>query len=176
MAKQESSALLAAATAFDGELAAYQRLGELFLRSPLDTVKHVERANAVLDDLAKSEGRLQEAGQQLVAALTAARAQQEALGQRVVEHAPALQERNRQLQALVAALGELAASAAALTRDTAAHEHTPAEAGAAITELTRRAGELADGARTAGFAELASQAHALFQRLDAVARKLPRPS
>jgi hypothetical protein len=170
MAKHEPSALVTSTTAFDAELATYTRLGDLFLRAPLDTLKHIERANSLLEDLAKSEGRLQEAGQQLVAALTQARQQQETLGKSVVERAPALKERNEQLRALVATLSELAASVADLT------QRAPNDAAPELEALSARAKDLSTAARDAGFAELADQAHGLFQRLDAIGKKLQRPN
>jgi methyl-accepting chemotaxis protein len=169
MTKQGTSPLVEATTAFDAELATYTRLGELFLRSPLDTLKHIERANGLLEDLAKSEGRLQEIGQQLVAALAQARERQQALGTSVVERAPALKERNEQLRDLVAALAELASSVAELA------QRGPADTTAAdIDALSTRAKDLASSARSSGFAELADQAHALYQRLEAIAKKLHR--
>ena len=57
MAKQDN-ALADAAAGFDDELAAYTRLGDLFLKTPLSSVKHLERANATLAEIAACEERL----------------------------------------------------------------------------------------------------------------------
>jgi chromosome segregation ATPase len=187
MAKPEPSALVDAASAFDAELATYARLGELFLRSPLNTLKHVERANATLGELAQSEQRLQEAGQKLVVALTGARQRQEQLSKHIVDHAPALQARNGRLQQLMTALGQLAGDVSKLNQDVLqknGDHDAPSLAdtdavSAAVLALSTRAEELAASAREADFAELAEQAHALHQRLQAIAKKLqkaPRPS
>ena len=75
-----ASPLADAAAAFDDELAAYARLGDLFLKTPLSSVKHLERANTTLGEIAASEERLQAAGQRMVQALAAARAQHRAEG------------------------------------------------------------------------------------------------
>ena len=83
MAKQDTSELTDAAAAFDAELSTYTRLGELFLKTPLSSVKHLERANAVLADIAGCEERLQAARQALVQALSASRDRQEQLAKQV---------------------------------------------------------------------------------------------
>lgn len=87
MAKPDT-ALADAAAGFDDELAAYSRLGEVFLKTPLSSVKHLERANTTLAELAAYEERLQAAGQRMVQALAAARAHQEQLASDVVAHVP----------------------------------------------------------------------------------------
>jgi hypothetical protein len=104
MAKQEPSPLSDAAAAFDTELSAYTRLGELFVKTPLTSVKHLERANATLAEIAACEERLQGAGQRLVQALATARDQQEQLAKQVVAHVPAVQGRNKRLQELMTEL------------------------------------------------------------------------
>jgi uncharacterized phage infection (PIP) family protein YhgE len=173
MAKPEPSALVAAATSFDDELQTYTRLGELLLRAPLTTLKHVERANTTLEELAQSEQRLQEHAQLLIKAIAGAREVQEQLSKRVVDHAPALKARNARLHELLATLHELAAAVAALnqqvtTNGTAAHGDVPE----AVRGLSTRADALAADARASEFDELADQAHALGQRLRALATKL----
>jgi DNA repair exonuclease SbcCD ATPase subunit len=179
MAKSEPSALVAAATAFDAELTTYSRLGELLLKSPLDTVKRLERVNTTLQELAESEGRLQQRGQQLLAALSAARGKQEQLALDVTAFAPTLQERNRKLQELMTALTGIAAEAAAINQAIApGSDARPdlAEVTAKVMALSARSEQLAADARAAELAELAEQAHALHQRLLAVANKLAKAS
>ena len=64
MTKRDLSELALAAVAFETELEAYKRSGELFMKTPLgSSVKHLERANATLAELAGCEERLQVAGQ-----------------------------------------------------------------------------------------------------------------
>ena len=83
MTKPDASPLAEAAAVFDHELSAYARLGELFLKTPLSSLKHLERANQTLHEIADCEGRLEAAGAQLIAALSAARGRQEQLAARM---------------------------------------------------------------------------------------------
>src|SRR4051812_27879632 len=107
MAKPDS-ALADAVAAFDDELAAYSRLGDLFLKTPLSSVKHLERANTMLRDIAACEERLQAAGQRMVQALSEARSHQEQLAGQVVAHIPVIQARNQRLGELMAELSAVA--------------------------------------------------------------------
>jgi len=174
MAKPDPSALVAAAQSFDDALVDYTRLGELFIKTPLGSVKHLERANATLAEIAACEERLQEGGRQLVAALGAARERQEQLAGDVVAHVPAVQARNKLLQdqmaeltAVASAVGELNVAIAAQRENVSAKEIA-----ATTRSLSARAEELAATARSAQFEELATQAHSLHQKLQAVAKKL----
>jgi DNA anti-recombination protein RmuC len=184
MAKSDTALADAAAT-FDDELTAYARLGELFLKTPLSSVKHLERANAALADIAACEERLQAAGQRMVQALAAARAHQEQLATDVVAHVPAVQARNRQLNELMAELTAVAGEVGSLNtalagqRDNgdATRPHTADEArgvSASVFALSDRAEQLSARARDAEFEEIATQAHALHQRLQAVGKKLQK--
>ena len=177
MAKSDSP-LVQAATQFDEALAAYARLGELFLKTPLDTLKHLERANQTLGELADCEQRLSDAGKHLVEALSAARQQQEQLSKDVIEYAPTLQARNEKLRVLMTAMGALAAdvqivNAQVLQRDGAASP-APADVSAKVLELSERADKLAATCREAEFEELGEQAHSLHQRLKAIGTKLQK--
>jgi hypothetical protein len=174
--------LAEAAAGFDSELAAYTRLGDLFVGSPVASVKQLERANATLGDIAACEGRLQAAGQRLVQALAAARARQEQLAKDIVERVPVVQERNQQLKELMTELAAVAGDVSGLnatlvgrdngdaTRSTTAE--TARDVSATLLALSERAAKLADAAREAEFEELATQAHALNQRLQAIGKKL----
>lgn len=182
MAKSDSP-LVQAATQFDEELTVYTRLGELFLKTPLTTLKHLERANQTLHELADSEQRLQEAGKALIEALTGARQKQEQLSQSVIDYAPTLKDRNAKLTELKTAMGALAADVGKLnsvvtgTNGDSGAEATkpdPGEVSGLVLGLSERADQLATSCREAGFAELADDAHALHQRLKAVAAKLQR--
>jgi hypothetical protein len=181
VSKQDSSALVAAAAAFDTELSTYTRLGELFIKTPLDSVKHLERANATLADIAACEERLQAAGQNLVLALGTSRKAQEDLAKQVVAHVPTIQERNNQLKELMAELaavaGEVGGLNAQITSRTTETDGQPTVSdaqglSAGILELSTRAERLAERAREAALEELATQAHALHQKLQAIGKKL----
>jgi hypothetical protein len=182
MANQEPSALSEAAAAFESELASYTRLGELFVKTPLGSVKHLERANSTLAEIAGCEGRLQAAGQRLVQALAVSRDHQEQLAKEVVAHVPIVQKRNTQLQELMAELAAVAGEVGGLnaliaSRGTngSATQPTAADArdvSATVLALSARVEQLAESARAAEFEELATQAHALHQKLSAIGTKL----
>jgi hypothetical protein len=181
-------ALVDAVAGFESELASYARLGELFLKTPLASVKQLERANATLGDIAKCEERLQAAGQRMVHALSAARATQEQLAAKVVAHVPALQARNHQLNELMSELtaivgegGSLNQSLTAAQNGDAGRPHTPTldetrDVLAKVFALAARAESLAATAHGIEFEELATQAHSIHQRLQAVGKKLQKAS
>jgi hypothetical protein len=183
MAKSDSP-LVQAATQFDEELAIYARLGELFLKTPLTSLKHLERANQVLGEIADCEQRLSDAGKRLIEALTGARQKQEDLSQSVIDYAPTVQARNTKLRELMAAMGELAGDVQSVNSlvlqkngDQAAAEVAkpdPGDVSAKVLALSERADQLATTCREADFAELAEQAHSLHQRLKAIGTKLQK--
>ncbi len=184
MSKPDSS-LVDAAAKFASELESYGRLGELFLKTPLSSVKHLERANQTLADIAACEGRLQTAGQDLVRVLASAREQQEALSKGVVDHVPTVQKRNERLRELMDELTSVAGEVGTLNTQiqhkagngdatvppTASDAHDVSETALA---LSARAEALAATARDAEFEELATQAHSLHQRLQAIGKKLAK--
>jgi chromosome segregation ATPase len=182
MAKHDTD-LAEAAAGFDQELATYIRLGELFVHTPVASVKQLERANGTLAEIAACEERLQGAGQRLIQAIAAARSRQEQLAKEVVGHVPVVQERNQQLKQLMSELaavaGEVGALNVAITgqRDNGDPSRPPTADAArdistSLLALSERAEQLANSAREAEFEELATQAHALCQRLQAIGKKL----
>jgi predicted nucleic acid-binding Zn-ribbon protein len=186
MAKIESE-LAEAAAAFEEELAVYARLGELFLKTPLSSVKQLERANTTLGEIAGCEERLQAVGQRMVQALTASRTRQEQLSREVVAHVPTVQERNRRLNELMTELTALAGEVGGINHALAGRRENgdatrpPSLEDArgissTVLALSERAERLAATARDAEFEELATQAHALHQRLQAVGKKLQSAS
>jgi hypothetical protein len=185
--RPDSSPLIAAAQAFDDELQTYTRLAELFIKSPLTTTKHLDRANETLSEIAACEQRLGETGRALVGALGTAREHQEQLAGRVVERLPAVRERNERLRGLMIELEALGKETAAISaesgqvpRDADGNLEVPTDTardiGTKILELAARASDVANHARDAEFEELSNQAHALHQRLLAVGKKLQRPT
>src|SRR3954471_18537824 len=151
MPKQDSSPLVDAAAAFDAELATYARLGELFIKTPLTSLKHLERANTTIGEIADSEQRLQDIGKRLIEALSAARSKQEELSNAVVAHAPTVQARNARLRELMASMNELAADVAKINTMVAPANGSesadttkadPGEISAAVFALSDRAEKL----------------------------------
>jgi predicted nucleic acid-binding Zn-ribbon protein len=176
---KDSSPLTEAATAFDAELAVYARLGELFLKTPLTSLKQLERANQLINEIADCEQRLQDAGKTLITALTAARGRQEGLSNQVVAHAPTVQARNAQLRDLMMAMGTLATDAAAINARVLSPEGDAAkpdttDVSSAVLDIAERAQKLAADAHDAQFEELSQQAHSLHQRLKALGQKLSK--
>jgi chromosome segregation ATPase len=181
MPKSEATPLLNAATEFDEALALYARLGQLFIKQQLSSVKHLERANQILGEIADCEQRLQEGGKALITALSAARATQEQLAAEVVEHAPQVQARNQRLKELMTEMGQLATDAAAVSAqvvqkpgETEAAAPDPGAVSESVLALSARAEQLSATARDSEFEEVATQAHSLHQRLKAIAQKLQR--
>jgi hypothetical protein len=184
MAKPDT-ALAEAAAGFDEELAAYARLGDLFLKTPLSSVKHLERSNTTLAEIAACEARLQAAGQRMVQALAVARAHQEQLASDVVAHVAAVQARNQRLSELMSELTAVAGDVGGLNNLIAGHRdngdaskppspEAARDVSATVFALSDRAQRLAATAREAEFEELAAQAHALHQRLQAIGKKLQK--
>ena len=182
MAKLDS-ALVEAATQFAAELAIYARLGELFLKTPLNTLKHLERANQTLGEIADCEQRLSDAGKRLIDALTGARQKQEQLSQNVIAYAPTVQARNAKLRELMSAMAELAADVQAVNtlvmqrngdQEQDAAKPDPQDVSSKVLALSERAEQLAGSCREADFAELGEQAHSLHQRLKAIGTKLQK--
>lgn len=173
-------ALADAVAQFDTELAAYARLGKLFLDTPLSSVKHLERANGTLGEIAACEERLQAAGQALVQALAGARQHQEQLAQQVIAHVPAVQARNQRLNQLMEELAAVAREVSQLNEhigqarngDPTQPAADPREVAPRVRALSERAARLAADAREAELEELAAQAHALHQKLLVIANKL----
>jgi hypothetical protein len=179
---KDPSPLTEAATQFEAELAIYARLGELFIKTPLTSLKHLERANQTIGEIADCEQRLQDAGKKLIEALSAARGRQENLSSEVVAHAPTVQARNSQLKDLMLQMGQLATDVAGVNAKIVQQngdgsepsKADPAEVSTSMLELSSRAEKLAADAHAADFEELSQQAHALFQRLKAIGQKLQK--
>jgi DNA repair exonuclease SbcCD ATPase subunit len=182
--KDKASPLAEAAQVFEQELARYAQLGETFVRAGLSTTKQLERANQAVEEIVAQEERLSAAGQKLIEAVTEARKRQEALAQQVIDRLPEIRARNATLREL---LGEMAAiggdtaslndRASAISQDgpDAARRNPAArELADAMNALSERAAKLAERARAADFEELANQAHALHQRLQAAWKKLDK--
>jgi hypothetical protein len=166
------SPLIEAAEAFDDALRAYTQLSEQFVKTPLSSSRQLERANEVLQEIVGCEERLGAAGQDLAAAVGAARDRQEQLARDVLDRLPVLEARNQHLAELLGQFEALGQEAAALNATITTAD--PREVAATTAGLATRADALAGAARDAAFDELASQAHAMYQRLLAASKKLSR--
>jgi DNA repair exonuclease SbcCD ATPase subunit len=176
------SPLREAADAFADELATYTSLSEAFQRVPLESTKHLERANDTLSQIAASEQRLAVCGQRLAEAVGAARDKQESLAKATLDKVPQIKQRMDELRALLAQFEALAGDAGAINSDAAQMSREAADKQAQITRarelaermlaLSQRAHEITGAARAASFEELANRAHALHQQLLSAHHKL----
>lgn len=170
--RQDDSALVAAAAAFDRELEEYGRLAELLLKTPLRSVKQLERANQAIEEITATEERLRATGQGLAKAIADAHGKQQGLAEQMVAHLPAVAERNGVLRGLVGELHEIAAAMRELNAATANGGAAVREVEEKVGELAARAEAIAVRAREADFEETATQAHALHQQMAALGKKL----
>ncbi len=119
-----TSSLLAAATAFDAELARYEQLASSLLRVELNSAKSLDRAVSALEQVAASESELALRAQRLLESMAEARDEQQARSVAVHHRATEVQGRK--------ALFEKLAEGQALLGTSAAHIMTLSE------ELLRR--------------------------------------
>jgi len=121
----------------------------------------------------------------MVQALGAARAHQEQLSAEVVAHVPVVQARNQRLNELMTELTAVAGEVGGLNHVITAHRDNGdaskpptledvRDVSTTVLALAERAERLAASAREAEFEELATQAHALNQRLLAIGKKLQK--
>ncbi len=186
--EQDGSPLVMAARAFDAELKKFERATAAAQRRPLDSEKNLERTAAAIQEAADAEQNLGPTAQALVGALQAAREQQERQAELIRARALELAERLRLSEELMAryrAIGEQAAALTGLAQTLAAKKRqhgTDSELGmltASLGELDQRvllvtqdAQDLAAGARAAGFEQIATEAHTLYQTLASTRNKL----
>ncbi len=185
--KAQTSDLLRAAAAFDEELARFGRLVEAARVGPLNSQKHLQRAARAFEEVGESEKHLGEAAQALVAALQAAREEQEV-------QAKALQGRAKEIEARTAvaadllerygAVGQKAGELNTLVLEIAAKKtngssEPDASTISALAALRARMGDVADTAaglvslaREADFDDIARQADSLRQQIIAVGQKV----
>lgn len=182
MAKRQrpESELVAAAQAFDDELAAYAQHAETLIKTPLATMRQLERIHATLAEIGACEERLGATGARLAQAIAAARDAQDQLAKQMIARLPEIKARNEQLGALMAEFDALGTEASALNETAATMQGLDAAAQAQaarglveqLLALSTRAEEVSQRARDANLEELASQAHALHQSLLAACKKL----
>jgi hypothetical protein len=188
MSGKRDSVLLAAAEAFDDELARFGRLVEAARTGPLNSQKHLERAARAFQEIGESEKRLGETAQTLVLALQSAREQQETQALVVQARAKEIEARSNIAADLLSRYGEVGQKAGelnALVLEIAAQKaNGPAgssdqAAVASLAELRNRMSEVAEtasaivaAAREADFDDIARQADSLRQQIVAVGGKV----
>jgi hypothetical protein len=182
MAKPKSppSALVVAAEALEEALAGHGRATRELLKLSLDSKKNVLRASEAVTRLVQHEDELAAGMRDLGAALNQARDAQQVEAEQGQARAAEIVERRAVLERLLdrqEMLGQAVRAVGSLLEqlraggDDSASDAGLGEVLARIDDL----GSLADGfardAHTAGFADLASEGHAIRQQLQAVAAR-----
>jgi hypothetical protein len=190
--KKDPSPLLAAAEAFDAELERFGHLAESARKGALGSQKALERAAETLKEIADCEEQMQARARTLMAALGAAREQQEAQAALVSERAEELRQRTavyaellRQFQALgqdaveLNGMGQRLSARKSDAGATASDMARDPELAAGLHELSERmasvagrAQDLATAARSADFEDVSRQADSLRQQLLAARNKV----
>jgi hypothetical protein len=190
--RNDKSAFLLAAEAFDDELESFYRAVQASLRAPLNSAKQLERAAQSLTQLAECEQRLGAASQTLSRAISAAHQQQLAQKQLVIDKAQAVNVRAAQFQQIMQGYQALGVAAMALNSEAAALVGQKKEAegtlatskakdewSAAVLALqdkmeavAQTAQELIATSRSNDFEDIARQAESVRQQLLSVRAKL----
>jgi hypothetical protein len=183
-----TSPLLAAAEAFDSELARFAGLAAGLGRVSLDSQRNLQRAGEMLKEIADCEEQLQVQAQALMAALGGARNAQQAQADLVRAQALEIQRRAEVFAAFMGRFEAIGADATALNasaKELAARDRSPAEMVkdgellAGLDALEERmtavasAGEgLATDARKADFEDLSSKVDSLRQQILAARNRI----
>ena len=191
--RAEPSPLLAAAEAFDAELERFAHLTEAARHGSLGSQKALERAAEALKEIADCEEQMQAQARALMAALGAAREQQEKQAALAAQRAEEVRERTavygellKRFQALGAEAAELNVMGQSLSARKPEARRAPARKRPRIRsstnglrDLSQRMGEVADhaqglttAARDADFEDVARQAESLRQQLLAARNKV----
>ncbi len=158
--KKEPSTLLAAAEAFDTELARFGHLAETARTGTLGSQKALERAAETLKEIADCEEQMQARAHALMAALGAARTQQES-------HAALVSERAEEVRRRTTVYAELLQQFQALGQDAAELNGM----GQRLSARKREAGASSAGADLARDPELTTGLRELSERMGAVAER-----
>lgn len=172
-----SRPLVEAAEKLDASLAQHGRATRELLRLDLDSRKNVEKAGELLSRIARADQELADDMQGFVAALTEARVQQQADAEQVQARALELVGRREALEGLNGRM-RLLAEAIRAVGELLEQLKTSGGGGAGVSEALGKLGELgelargvSEDARAAGFDDVAGEAHAMRQQLEAVVRR-----
>lgn len=189
--------MLAAATAFDAELARYENLSLSLLRVELNSAKALDRAVSALEQVAASEAELASRAQRLLEAMGEARDGQQARATAVHQRATEVQSRKALFDKLAegqSLLGTSAAHIMTLSEELLRRHRTPngngagngASNGAADASLAEALGELIErmealvtgaeelvgAAKAAGFDDVTRHLESIRQKLLAARNRL----
>jgi hypothetical protein len=177
--------LVAAATALDDELRAFDEIARQAREQRMNSQKTLSRTAAILTESVNARARIEEGVRRLVTEIGQAQQRQEASVQVLVEVAAELEQRTKDRDALLArfaGLGTSAASVNAMAVDLAARRQAGADATellellreiqAKMSSVSAEADALTEGAENDGWPEIARQADAVRQQVNAVKGKL----
>ena len=192
--RAEASPLLAAAQAFDAELERFAHLTETAQQGKLASQKALERAAETLKEIADCEEQMQAQARALMAALGAAREQQERQAELASQRAEEVRAHHRLRRSAAARFQALGAEAAELNTMGQRLSTKKRDAGAAangadaardpglsagLRELSQRMSDVAEHAQSlaaaayeADFEDVARQADSLRQQLLAARNKV----
>jgi hypothetical protein len=188
MGQARQSPLIDAVQAFDAELERFSRAAAAACRRALDSKRELARATEAVGEAAAAETALQERAQALLVALREAQVEQQSRAEALRARATEIRDRlgvyeglADRYQQLGADGAQLAEAAGRLSTSTSPGTVQPGRAdllaGLAdleqrVTELRTVAHTLAGDSRTAGFEDLASEAHGVEQTLSALRNKI----
>jgi hypothetical protein len=185
--KSKPSELLAAAQAFDEELADFARLATAACKAPLDSQKGLQRVAHVFEDIGKAEKRLGRAAEVLVTELGLARKRQEEQAEAIRSRAQEIEQRTTVATGLLERYGAIGAMAGDLNsyiqglsqqpRDDSSNGQGTLlaalrEAHGRMADVIEKAAELTADARSSDFEDIARQVDALRQQVASAAEKV----
>jgi chromosome segregation ATPase len=186
--REDPSELISVAEALDGELRRFEELSENIQRASLTSEKNLGRASHTLKEIADVGEALQARLGAMVAVIAGFRDRQEMLAKAVQAKAEELQERSKTLESLLERYRTLGEDARQLNQhlraatsdrlagkdEVAAYPLFPhlQELDEKIGQLADNAQSLVDRAQADDFPDVAHQADALRQQLQAVRNKL----
>ncbi len=185
--RAQPSELISAAEALDAELRKFEELSESIQKTPFNSQKNVDRASRTLTEIAQAGEALQARLGSVVTAIANFREKQQALAEAVQKRAYELEERGKVLGGLLAEYRALGENARELNvhlqslkgaKDNGGSENTSGlfsqfqDLEPRVSQLVEAAQKLFEKAETQGFTDIAHQADALRQQLQAIRNRL----
>lgn len=175
--------LAQAALALDEELRRFEALTAGALRVPLDSKRNLEKAARATTDAASCQGRIGELVQAFMAALNAARDENQASAARLTARGAEVQARTHEYAGFIERFGALGDEAASISHTVARVGTEKAQRGheaiADLVDIEARMTAVVDGAQAlgreakeAGFVDLVGQLDALRQQTQSARNKV----
>jgi hypothetical protein len=183
--RKDIPSLVAAAMALDDELRAFDEIARQAKDQRMNSQKTLGRTAAVLNESVEARARIEAGVRRLVTEIGGAQERQQRSVQALVEVAAELERRTKEREALLArflGLGTSAASVNALAADLATRRQEGAletevlellrEIQTKMSDVAAEADALAEAAEKDGWPEIARQADAVRQQVNAVKSKI----